>query len=278
MPEGEALPKFEKIQPLTAEEEKNILGGEACQWSEMVDNRTIDSRIWPRAAVVAEKLWSPQVLTSNVDDMYRRLMELDDDLDQMGIQHQTSGPEIVQNIVQEPYQKPLQNLVDVLQEDEFFNRMLIYEPQLYTNTPLNRIVDAARPESYVAYRFNKDVDLYLETNDPAAKERILEELRVWSKNHEQLAPALGIPEKYIEDSPLSLKELPEENSRLKEVEAHSKNLSALSELALSVLNGQSVIKNDPEMDSLFIDAGMGHGGTKLPIESGLKKLIQHNQE
>lgn len=278
MTNGEVLPKFEKIQPLTIEEQKNILGGEACQWSEMVDNRTIDSRIWPRAAVVAEKLWSPQVITSKVDDMYRRLIELDDDLAQMGIQHKTSGPEIVQSIVQEPYQKPLQNLVDVLQEDEFFNRMLIYEPQLYTTTPLNRIVDAARPESYVAYRFNKDVDLYLANNDSDAKERILYELQVWSKNHSQLAPALGIPEKYIEDSPLSLEKLPEENSRLKEVEAHSKNLSALSELALSALNGQSVNINNTEMDSLFIDAGRGHGGTKLPIESGLKKLIQRNQE
>jgi hypothetical protein len=49
-------------------------------------------------------------------------------------------------------------------------------------------------------------------------------------------------------------------------------------LALNALNGQSVNTNNPEMDSLFIDAARGHGGTKLQIESGLKKLIQHNQE
>ena len=281
MTDGEPLPKFEKIQPLTLEEQKNILGGEACMWSEMVDDRTVESRIWPRAAVVAEKLWSPQVLTSNVEDMYRRLMLLDDDLAQMGIQHKESGPEIVQNIVQEPYIEPLQTLVDVLQEDEFFNRMLIYEPALYTTTPLNRIVDAARPESYMAYTFNKDVDAWLETGDSGAKERIQGRLTTWSENHSKLLPVFGLPEKYIEDSPLSL-QLAENDDleaykRLKEVEPHSVNLSALSELALTALKGQLVETNNAEIDSLFIDAAKGHGGTLLPVKEGLKKLINANK-
>jgi len=280
MPDGESLPKLEKIEPLTAEQEKNILGGEACMWSEMVDNRTVDSRIWPRAAAVAEKLWSPQVLTSNVDDMYRRLMVLDDGLAKMGIKHKESGPEIVENIVQEPYQEPLQNLVDVLQEDEFFNRMLIYHPQLYTTTPLDRIVDAAPPESYVAYTFNKDVDAWLETGDSRAKERIQGQLTTWSENHSKLLPVFGLPEKYIEDSPLSGQRTENDDletyERLKEVEPHSVNLSALSELALTALNGQMAETNKAEIDSLFIDASKSHGGAKLPIESGLKKLINQN--
>lgn len=280
MPDGEELPKFEKIEPLTAGQEKNILGGEACMWSEMVDNITVDSRIWPRAAGVAEKLWSPQVLTSNVDDMYRRLMVLDDDLELIGMKHKESGREIVQNIVQEPYLEPLQTLVDVLQEDEFFNRMLIYDPVLYTTTPLNRIVDAARPESYVAYTFNKDVDAWLETGDYSAKERIQGRLTTWSENHSKLLPVFVLPEKYIEDSQLSgqltgVDDL-ESYERLKEVEPHSANLSALSELALTELKGESVETNNADIDSLFIDAAIGHGGTKLPIESGLKKLINQN--
>ena len=50
---------------LTAEEQKRILGGEACMWSEFVTPETIDSRIWPRLAAIAERFWSPPETRDN---------------------------------------------------------------------------------------------------------------------------------------------------------------------------------------------------------------------
>ncbi|KAG5671027.1 hypothetical protein PVAND_001245 [Polypedilum vanderplanki] len=43
---------------LTSEQMKQILGGEACMWTETVDEYSVDIKIWPRASALAERLWS----------------------------------------------------------------------------------------------------------------------------------------------------------------------------------------------------------------------------
>jgi hexosaminidase len=253
---GDSLPEFKKIEPLTREQEANILGGEACMWSEMVDSVTLESRVWPRAAAIAEKLWAPSSLTDDTDDTYRRLMILDDRLEQRGLEHRSYRESLLRDMVGEPYLEPLRTLVSVLQEDKFFNRMVIYEPELYTTTPLNRVVDAAPPESYPAYRFGREVDHWLESHDEETRARLVNTLESWASNHTQLAPAFS------------------QSERLKEVEPHSVHLSELASLGLDVLSQQpSPLPPDSTLEALFTSAAEAYGGTILPVVGAVQKLV-----
>lgn len=276
MPDGIVLPKFEKIDPLTPEQETLIMGGEACMWTEMANHITLESRIWPRAAAVAEKLWSPQALTTNVDDMYRRLMVFDKNLEQLtGLKHKSNQEALLRKMVPEQYLDPLITLASVLEEDKFFNRMSMYKPALYTFTPLDRMVDAVFPESFVAYSFNKDVSLFLETGNIDVKKRLQKQLKTWSENHSKLLPVFNKVENFSDDdnqgNEKAVVELKKKMEHLKEIVPHSIHLSELSKLALESLNGNAELNKN--IDSLLINANKAYGGTLLPITDGISKLL-----
>ncbi|GAM26161.1 hypothetical protein SAMD00019534_093360, partial [Acytostelium subglobosum LB1] len=72
MPSGVSVGEFEntwqtfyKADPYNGikKNQQNILGGEACMWSEQVNQMNFDTRVYPRALAAAERLWSPASIT-----------------------------------------------------------------------------------------------------------------------------------------------------------------------------------------------------------------------
>src|SRR2546429_6237648 len=90
-------PMSDAAANLSPEESKRILGGEATMWAEYVSPENIDSRIWPRTAAIAERLWSPQNVR-DVNSMYQRLDKVSHRLDFLGLTHNTGYAPMLRRI------------------------------------------------------------------------------------------------------------------------------------------------------------------------------------
>lgn len=62
-----------------------VIGGEACMWGETVDRSDLDATIWPRAAAVAERLWTPQSEMQSTEVAINRLQTFRCLLNQRGV-------------------------------------------------------------------------------------------------------------------------------------------------------------------------------------------------
>ena len=135
---------------LTEQQAAFILGGEATMWSEYVSPETIDSRIWPRTAAIAERLWSPRTV-NDVDDMYRRLDRVSIQLEELGLTHERNTAVLLRRLARSPEVEPLKTLISVIEPVKQYNRGKMHPTTMLA--PLTSLVDAARADPVVARNF-----------------------------------------------------------------------------------------------------------------------------
>jgi len=155
-------------------------------WGEFVSSENIDSRLWPRAAAIAERLWSPSDVR-DVEDMYRRLEVVGARFDETGSTHRSSYAPMLKRLTLGQSVEPLKTLLDLVQPVKLYRRG---EMRAYTSkTPLDRLVDCARPESMAGREFRTRVEAFLSTGGESGS--AAPTLEAWRDNHAVLDPILA---------------------------------------------------------------------------------------
>jgi hexosaminidase len=152
-----------------------ILGGEACMWAEYVSPETVDSRIWPRMAAVAERFWSRKDVV-DVSSMYQRMEAVSRWLEWSGIQHRADYLPMLERLAGG---QPVESLLVLGDASEAGGHDVRAQTGKYTTlTPLNRFVDAARPESELVRRMQQAASRLNESDVRELRSR----LRAWVEN------------------------------------------------------------------------------------------------
>jgi hexosaminidase len=221
---------------LSQEQRKLMLGGEICMFAEHINERSIDSRLWPRTAAIAERFWSPEQVR-DVDDMYRRLDAVSVQLETMGLHHISEEDASLRELAGTPHIDDLRIFASAFEPVSFHER---YDQQRTSQlTVLDRFVDAVHPDPPSRYEIERLTSNFLKAPDADIPDR--EALNNWFST---MAGSVPTVTRQMERSPL-----------LAEIKTRAEQLPALTKTGLEAVN--------------FLSSG-----TKAPAGWKMKKLAE----
>lgn len=239
------------------EEQKRILGGEATMWAELVTPENVDSRIWPRTAAIAERLWSTAP-ESDFNGLYRKLFAVSSHLEQAGSLHLANREPMMRRLANSSTIEALMLLANAAEPIEGYRR---HGSQKYsTHHPLSRFVDIALPDAPDAIRFRMLLNDYLKSKN----NEVYGELNSILVNWEQLHSRIG------NDT--------WGNESLKEVETLSINLSLLASTTSFLLkmhhNSIAINANDVNnFSGIIVSLSKPIAEMELPLSEDAKLIL-----
>ncbi|MBB2205211.1 beta-N-acetylhexosaminidase [Gluconacetobacter takamatsuzukensis] len=249
--------------PLTDAQKAFVLGGEAPLWAELVTDEMLDARIWPRAAAIAERFWSPAEVR-DVDDMYRRLAVVNAELQITGLQGEANrwrmaarlSPGTVDPVmVLASATVPLRN----------------YNMNRYVGRHGNRldeIGEIASPDPAPALRFSALVARYV-AGDHSVVPALRRQLATWRDNDAAFAPVAQV-------------------RGLSDALVTSRHLAVIAGAGLKALDGErtlsapdraifdqedAAINSSADVSGSFAGVNLPPAGLMIAIEPAVRKLL-----
>lgn len=238
---------------LSDEEKTRILGGEATMWTELATSATIDSRLWPRTAAIAERLWSSEKIVDLVS-MHKRLESVSFRLEELGLTHISNKAVILRNIANNQNIKAIEEFSNVCEPLKGYTRNKGgTEYQMYS--PLTLFADACTPDAKDSLAFNEAVNQYLANKTPENKAKVIAFLNKWIMLNKELI-------ELSKDAPLLQPILP-----------LAKKLGNASQELLLLLDNKSVLKSE-DLKSLIEQCNTkDYADVELSVYESLKKIL-----
>lgn len=171
---NDPIPKNIVLNP---EEQARVLGGEAAMWSELVTPLNIDSRIWPRTAAIAERLWSSQDVR-DMKSLRKRLKTISFRLEELGISHIRNKEVILRNISNNQDIKSLHDFSNICEPLKNYKRNGGGK-KYRMHSPLTLFADACNSDASDAYDFGLAVNDYLADKSKENKGIVTDFFKKW---------------------------------------------------------------------------------------------------
>lgn len=178
---------------LTEADRSKILGGEIALWSELIDEHSIDLRLWPRAFAVAERLWSPAERRDEAS-LYRRLPPVSTWAAQsLGLRHIEQSRLALRRLAGAEHLAQAQTLIEALEPAQYYHRH--HEKSVHESysrrDPLDRLADSLPAESLATRSLSRRVEqLLADPRDEALADAIEKQLASWRDSARALTAAL----------------------------------------------------------------------------------------